>query len=101
MSRDSDPHQRKWLSLGYGGKTAPKTTWRYWEKPGARTGTPSTWIISAPNGLAEFEQRGKSVFYQGAEILAEPTQWLATWSALGYFYAKILPELPAPPLSTE
>lgn len=94
MSKDTDAQQRLWLSLGYGGKKAPETTWRYWPKPGEK----STWIIAAPNGLATFEQRGKEIFLDGKNILCERTPWLATWGALAYFYKNIVPTVPAPQL---
>jgi|JI9StandDraft_2_1071091.scaffolds.fasta_scaffold35131_2 hypothetical protein len=95
MSRDSDPNQRKWLSLGYGGKNAPATTWRYWKKPNQTR----QWVISAPNDLAEFEQHDRTVFHEGVAIHTAKTQWLATWAALAYFYGQLLPNLPAPTLS--
>lgn len=79
MSRDQDGQQRLWLSLGYGGKTAVVNTWRYWPAAGKK----STWVISAPNNLDEFEQRGRVVFYLGEKILEGATQWRATWAALG------------------
>lgn len=94
MSKDQDAHQRLWLSLGYGGKTAPVTTWRYWKHPQE----PQCWIIAAPNGLAEFVQRNRTVFYKDREILTAESQWQATWSALGFFYAKLVPILPKPPI---
>ena len=96
MSRDRDPQQRIWLSLGHGGKTAPKTTWRWWKKPNSER----EWIISAPNGLAEFEQRGNTVFYKGVQVVTAKTQWLATWGAVGYFYAEVAPVSLPPPLCT-
>lgn len=96
MSRDRDGHQRRWKSLGYGGKTAKRTTWRYWpEKERQR------WFISAPNGLAEFEQHDKTVFYGGKKIITADTQWSATWQALAYFYRDVLPTLPPPPMSAK
>lgn len=95
MSRDGDAQHRLWLSLGYGGKKAPKTSWRYW----ARANTTREWIISAPNELAEFEQQHTSVFYKGEKIIEEKTQWLATWATLAYFYKSIVPKLRPPPLS--
>lgn len=94
MSRDTDAQQRLWLSLGYGGKTAPQTTWRYWRKRGEA----STWVVAAPNGLAEFEQKGTSVFYEGVRVLRARTQWRATWDTLAYFYAEVIHKLPVPPM---
>ena len=67
MSRDADPQQRLWLSLGYGGKTAPSSTWRYWQK----RGEDRTWIIAAPNDLAEFEQRDKEVYLNDQKLFTE------------------------------
>jgi len=95
MSKDADPQQRLWLAFGYGGKRASEKTWRYWAKPDSK----SEWIISAPNGYAEFEQKGRTVFYKGKEILTAETQWRATWGALAHFYEKVAPALPPPPLS--
>jgi hypothetical protein len=92
MSRDLDPDQRRWLSLGYGGKTAPTSTWRYWKKPRQDR----QWVIAAPNHLAEFEQHGTTVYYNGVVIVTAQTQWQATWGALAYFYGKLLQELPPP-----
>lgn len=97
MSRDQDGQQRRWLSLGYGGKTSAVNTWRYWPVSNEK----SNWVISAPDNLAEFEQRGKVVFYKGEKILEGSTQWRATWAALGHFYSEILPNLPVPPLDLE
>jgi hypothetical protein len=82
------------LSLGYGGKTAPKTTWRYWKKAKDK----DVWVIAAPNGLAEFEQRDREVFLNGERLLSGATQWQATWAALAYFYGKIIVKCPVPPL---
>ncbi|RRH86636.1 hypothetical protein EH244_20805 [Variovorax beijingensis] len=31
MSMDADGHLRRWLPLGYGGKTSYPETWRYWK----------------------------------------------------------------------
>ena len=95
MSKDNDKHQRQWKSLGYGGKSDPDTVWRWWEKSRAE----KVWIISAPNGLAEFEQRGRTVFLDGEELFTGRTQWDATWRALAYFYEKVIPTAPAPPMS--
>ena len=94
MSKDADPHQRLWLFLGYGGKRAPKSTWRWWKKTGAER----TWIISAPNALAEFEQRGTAIFYHGEKVYEGKTQWDATWNALAYFYKNITQTTPKPPV---
>ena len=93
MSMDADGHQRRWLALGYGGKTSSPETWRYWK------GADRTWTIVAPHGLAEFEQRHRSIFYQGEEVLTAATQWEATWRAVGYFYSHVVPTLPAPPMT--
>lgn len=90
MSTDADGHQRRWLALGYGGKTSSPETWRYW-KSGARA-----WTIAAPYGLAEFEQRHRTIFYRGQEVLAAATQWDATWKAIAYFYSDVVPQLPPP-----
>lgn len=57
-----------------------------------------TWVISAPNGLAEFVQKDKTVFYQGEQILTAKNQWLATWRTLAYFYENVVPKLKAPPM---
>lgn len=97
MSRDGDAQQRLWLSLGYGGKQAPVTNWRYWKKPNETR----EWFISAPNDLAEFEQKHTAVYYKGEQILKEETQWLATWATLAYFYKEIVPKLKPPPKSAE
>lgn len=94
MSRDRDAQQRLWLSLGYGSKGSPKTTWRYWSKPNSKR----EWIIRAPNDLAEFEQRHRTIFYRGVEVLTAKTQWLATWGAVAHFYEKVIPTVPLPPL---
>jgi hypothetical protein len=59
VSMDRDPHQRLWLSLGYGGKTASIATWRYWKKATShdygrrtpRSPTPAR-IIAGPLGGA-------------------------------------------------
>lgn len=93
MSRDADPQHRLWLSLGYGGKTARQPTWRYWKTQ------PKQWEISAPNELANFQQRDRTVFFKGKEILTGDTQWSATWQTVAYFYEKVLPTLTPPPLS--
>jgi len=92
MSQDTDAQQRLWLSLGYGGKRKPQPTWRYWEHPKSS----KQWIISAPNELAEFEQRGKEVFYRGEKVATGHSQWAATWAAVAYFYDKIVPTLTPP-----
>ena len=94
MSLDTDAQQRLWLSLGYGGKTKPQPTWRYWEDPKGS----KRWVISAPNELAEFEQLDKTIRYRGEVVAAGDTQWAATWAALAYFYEKIIPTLDPPPL---
>lgn len=91
MSTDADGQQRRWLALGYGGKTSSLETWRYWKI------ADRTWTIVAPLGLAEFERRHRSIFYQGEEVLTAATQWEATWRAVGYFYSHVVPALPAPP----
>ena len=93
VSRDADPQQRLWLSLGYGGKNSSPGSWRYWKKPNAKR----EWIIAAPNGLAEFELHHRTVFYEGEELFTKPTQWRATWCALGYFYEHIIPTVTPPP----
>ena len=95
MSKDADPHQRLWLSMGYGGKTASMSTWRWWKKPE----TDRTWIISAPNDLAEFEQRDKVIFYNSEIVYEGSTQWDATWNALAYFYKYVIQVVPRPPMS--
>ena len=95
MSRDEDANQRLWKSLGYGGKRSEPTTWRYWKKPNEV----HIWTIAAPNDLAKFEQRDKTVFYNGEVIITAETQWSATWKALAYFYDKIVPTVPKPPMS--
>jgi len=89
VRKDSDPHERRWRSLGYGGKTAPASTWRYWKKPGAK----GEWIIAAPNGVAEFEQRQRDIYFRGEKILSGATQWSATWKALAYFYEYVAPTI--------
>jgi hypothetical protein len=91
MSMDADGHQRRWLAFGYGGELSPPGTWRYWKT------ADRTWTIAAPHGLAVFEQRHRSIFYQGEEVLSAATQWEATWGAVGYFYSRVVPNLPAPP----
>lgn len=96
MSRDADGQKRRWLSLGYGGKKAEPSTWRYWEQ---RPRGSRQWVISAPNNLAEFEQHDKTVFYKGEAILTAETQWSATWRSLAYFYEHVVPTLAAPPMS--
>lgn len=95
MSRDADSQQRLWLFLGHGGKTASPGIWRYWKKPG----TDREWIIAAPHGLAEFEQRHHDVYFHGKKILSEKTQWDATWKALAYFYEHVVPAIEPLPLS--
>jgi len=95
VSKDADPQQRLWLSLGYGGKTASPETWRYWPKPGATR----EWIIAAPNGLAEFELRHHDVYLGGTKLLTGETQWKATWMALAYFYEHIIPTVKPPPIA--
>lgn len=75
-------------------RSCPPTTWRYWRK---RDET-STWIVAAPNGLAEFEQKGTSVFYEGARDLRARTQWHATWGTPAYFYAEVIHKVPVPPM---
>lgn len=97
MSRDTDSQQRLWNSLGYGGKNSEPTTWRYWK--GAKDSR--SWVISAPNNLAQFEQHDKTVFYMGKAIVTAVTQWSATWRSLAYFYEEIVPTLTAPPLSAK
>ena len=92
VSRDTDANQRLWESLGYGGKTSPPSTWRYW-KQGDRH-----WVIAAPNDLALFEQRHRSVSYNGEVVVTGKTQWSATWGVVSYFYAHIIPTLQKPPL---
>jgi hypothetical protein len=94
MSKDKDPQQRLWLSLGYGGKRASTVTWRYWAKRGEK----GTWIIAAPNDLAKFEQRGREVFLNSKQILSGRTQWHATWAALAYFYSDVVPTIEPPRL---
>jgi hypothetical protein len=94
MSRDRDPEQRRWLSLGYGGAKASSSTWRYWKKAGAH----NVWIIAAPNDLARFEQCGCDVFYEGDRVVSATTQWDATWQTLAYFYGHLIRKTPAPPL---
>jgi hypothetical protein len=94
MSRDRDPEQRRWLSLGYGGSKASSSTWRYWKKAGVR----GVWIIAAPNDLARFEQRDCDVFYEGDRVVSATTQWDATWQTLAYFYGHLIRKTPAPPL---
>lgn len=95
MSRDRDPQQRLWLSLGYGGKKALRSTWRWWPKPGAK----STWVIAAPNDLAFFEQRDRKVYYNDVEIVSAETQWQATWRTLAFFYESVIPTVTPPPLA--
>lgn len=95
MSRDKDPQQRLWLSLGYGGKAAAKSTWRYWKLVNAS----QSWIIAAPNDLAIFEQKGCQVMFDGKTIITANSQWAATWRTLAYFYENVIPNLTPPPLS--
>ena len=97
MSRDSDSHQRLWLSLGHGGKRARQPTWRWWQDKD----NPKIWTISAPNGLAEFTQIGRTVSYQGKEIITSKTQWAATWQTVAYFYEIVVPSLPHPSKSSD
>ena len=97
MSRDQDPDQRRWLSLGYGGKGASGSTWRYWKK----RNHDRQWVIAAPNRLAEFEQHDTTVYYNGAVIVQAKTQWQATWGALAHFYGKLLQTLPPPELGAK
>jgi hypothetical protein len=92
MSRDSDGQQRLWLSLGYGGKTAKKPTWRYWQLG------PKHWVISAPNELAKFDLRDRTLFHDDRPIHTAATQWAATWYALAYFYEKLIPTVQVPPM---
>ena len=93
MSMDADGHQRRWLALGFGGKSSSPATWRYWKT------ADRTWAIVAPQGLAEFEQWHRSILYQGEEVLTAATQWEATWRAVGFFYSHVVPTLPAPPMN--
>ncbi|MDH6170910.1 hypothetical protein M2282_006090 [Variovorax boronicumulans] len=93
MSMDADGQQRRWLALGYGGKTSSPETWRYWKTADRR------WTIVAPHGLAEFEQRHRSIFYRGEEVLTAATQWEAIWRAVAYFYSHVVSTLPAPPMN--
>ena len=96
MSRDRDAQKRLWLSLGYGGKTAPTSTRRYWAKPREK----SAWIIAAPNDIARFEQRERKVYYGNVEIISAETQWEATWRTLAYFYERVIPTVTPPTLAT-
>jgi hypothetical protein len=91
MSMDTDAQQRLWLSLGYGGKSDPPTTWRYWQVE------PRHWVIAAPNDLAKFEQHDKTVSFEGEPVFTSATQWSATWEALAYFYKHVVPKLSPPP----
>lgn len=93
MSMDADGHQRRWLALGNDGKTSSP-------KPGATGKPPTGRGPSSPlTVFAEFEQRHRSIFYQGEEVLTAATQWEATWRAVGYFYSHVVPTLPAPPMN--
>ncbi len=94
MSRDTDTNERLWKSLGYGRKTSSPGNWRYWQHADGH------WVIAAPYGAAEFEQRGASVAYRGKVVVRAKTQWATTWLALAYFYAEVVPTLPKPPLSS-
>ncbi|CAN7776289.1 hypothetical protein LJR084_007905 [Variovorax sp. LjRoot84] len=93
MSVERDGHLRRWLAFGYGGKTSSPGTWRYWKT------AERTWTIAFLHGLAEFERRHRSIFYQGEEILTAATQWDATWKAVGYFYSHVVPKLQALPMN--
>ncbi|MBT2304034.1 hypothetical protein J7E70_26710 [Variovorax paradoxus] len=93
MSLDADAQQRRWLSLGHGGKTSSPMNWCYW-KIAARH-----WTIRASHGLAEYEQRHRTILYQGREVVTADTQWRATWCALAHLYSDVLPGLAPPPLS--
>ena len=72
MSGDRDPRQRRWLSFGYGGKKAPKETWRYWP-----TKNRKEWVISTPHELVESMHNNKDVWYEGTKIASGATQWQA------------------------
>jgi hypothetical protein len=56
------------------------------------------WIIAAPNGHAEFEQRQRDVYFRGEKIRSGKTQWSATWMALAYFYEHVIPTIKPPPI---
>lgn len=92
MSRDTDANERLWKHLGYGRRTSSPDTWRYWEI------SKGIWTISAPKGLAEFEQRGSTVYYKGEVVVDAKTQWSGTWEALAFFYREIVQTLPKPPI---
>lgn len=94
-SRDQDHHQRRWLALGFGGKTADETTWRYWSEAGGQ----GPWRIAAPHRMAEYQLVDKKLYLDGELVLTGRTQWDATWRALAHFYAEVVPALEPPPLS--
>lgn len=83
-SRDTQPDQRLWKNLGYGGKTGSDQTWRYWPQAGR-----GPWTIAAPLGAAEYKQDGLCLFHEG-ELIYEARlgegQWDVTWQALAHFY---------------
>ena len=71
-SRDQDHDTRRWLALGYGGKTADPKSWRYWSLDKGQ----GPWVIVAPRGFAEYKLVGKKpsrLFFNG-EVIFEGTQ---------------------------
>ncbi len=87
-SRDSDPNQRLWKALGYGGKEGETRNWRYWPQSGK-----GPWTIMAPFEAAEYRQEGSKVFYRGEMLLEASTQWEATRRAMAHFYTDVWPTL--------
>lgn len=93
-SRDQDHDTRRWLALGYGGKTADPKNWRYWSLDKGQ----GPWIIVAPRGFAEYKLVGKkpSRLSFKDEVIFEGTQWAAQWHALSHFYSVVVPTLQIP-----
>lgn len=87
-SRDTDPNQRLWKALGYGGKGGDTRNWRYW--PQSSRGP---WTIMAPCEAAEYQQEGARVFYKGEMLFEASTQWEATRRAMAHFYTDVWPTL--------
>jgi hypothetical protein len=91
MAKSYDKNDLVWRRLGFRNCREPNDTWN-WSKSLTEK---RVFKILAPHGLAEFEQRHCTVYYQGKKIIEAHTQWEATWATVGYFYSKIVSTLPA------
>lgn len=81
-------HEKLWKKLGHKtGKSSPNSSWRWWKVEDQDR----TWIIAAPDDLAEFKQIDRTVYFGVEELFTAKTQWEATWKALAYFYEHIAP----------